>query len=55
MKFPPRVAVVAFENKTRSVFFYGQQFTRNAKYGFDCLKLIWSGTFAIFNTKPSWF
>ena len=34
---------------------YGQQFTRNAQNGFDCLKLIWSGTFAIFNTKPLWF
>ena len=52
MKFPPRVAAVAFENKTKVFSNYGQQFTRNAKNGFECLKLIWSGTFAIFNTEP---
>ena len=28
---------------------FGQKFTRNAKNGFECLKLIWSGTFAIFD------
>ena len=27
----------------------------NAKNGSEYLKLIWSGTFAIFNTKPLWF
>ena len=34
---------------------FGQKFTRNAKNGFECLKLIWSGAFAIFNTEPLWF
>ena len=34
---------------------FGQKFTRNDKNGFECLKLIWSGTFAIFNIEPLWF
>ena len=36
-------------------WFFGQKFTRNAKNGLECLKLIWSGTFAIFNTEQLWF
>ena len=35
--------------------FFGQKFIRNAKNGSGCLKLIWSGTFEIFNTEPFWF
>ena len=42
-------------NKKKVFSHYGQQFTRNAKNGFDGLKLIWSGTFAMFNPKPLWF
>ena len=40
MKLPPRVTAVAFENKTKYSSRQGQQFTRNAKNGFKCLKLI---------------
>jgi hypothetical protein len=29
-------------------------FTRNAKNGSECLKLIWSITFAICSTQPLW-
>ena len=50
-KVPPRVAAVAFENKLSFNRVFGQKFTRNAKTWFECLKLIWNGTFAIFNTE----
>ena len=33
---------------------FGHIFTRNAKNGSECLKLIWSGTFAICSTQPLW-
>ena len=50
MKFP-------FKTKQKvlsHVNSFGQIFTRNAKNGFECLKLIWSGTFAICSTQPLW-
>ena len=33
---------------------FGHIFTRNAKNGSECLKLIWSGAFAICSTQPLW-
>ena len=53
LKVPPRVSDVALQNKLNRVI--SHEFTRNAKNGFACLKLIWSGTFAVFNTEPLWF
>ena len=50
--FPQELQLLHLKTKQKVFSHYGQQFTRNAKNGFDCLKLIWSGTFAIFNTKP---
>ena len=53
--FPERVAEI---NKTTSASYarrvFGQKFTRNAKNCFKCLKLIWSETFATYNTQPLW-
>jgi hypothetical protein len=40
MKVPPRVAAVAFDYKKKVFSHYGQQFSRNPKNGFECLKLI---------------
>ena len=50
-----RIAKVALGNKITTVAFYVNfwektLFTRNAKNDFECLKIIWSGTFAIFIT-----
>ena len=50
--FPQELQLLHLKTKQKVFSHYGQQFTRNAKNGFDCLKLIWSGTFAIFNTEP---
>jgi hypothetical protein len=37
------------KTKQKGFSHYGQEFTRNAKNGFECLKL---SLFAIFNTEP---
>ena len=51
--------VVAEVNKTKSISHvnidFGKKFTRNAKNGIECLKLIWRGPLASFNTRPLWF
>ena len=39
MKVPPRVAAVPFENKTKSLSHYAQQFTRNDKNYLNFLSL----------------
>ena len=44
--------------KTKKVFShvdsFCQEFTRNAKNGSECLKLIGSGTFTFCRTQPLW-
>ena len=50
--FPQELQLLHLKTKQKVFSHYGQQFTKNAKNGFDCLKPIWSGTFAIFNTEP---
>jgi hypothetical protein len=47
--FLQELQLLHLKTKQKVFSHYGQQFTRNAKNGFDCWKLIWSGTFAIFN------
>ena len=54
-KYPQELQLLHMKTSYHLNKVFGQTFTRNAKNGFACLKLIWSGTFAIFNTEPLWF
>ena len=36
MKFPQELQLLHLKTKQKEFSHYGQQFTRNAKYGFDC-------------------
>ena len=54
-KYPQELQLLHLKTSYHLNRVFGQKFTRNAKNGFECLKLIWSGTFAIFNTEPLWF
>ena len=54
-KFPQELLLLHLETSYHLNRALGQKFTSNAKNGFEFLKLIWSGTFAIFNTEPLWF
>ena len=48
MKVPPRVAAVAFENQDKKCFLIMvSSLQEMPKMVLICLKLIWSGTFAI--------
>ena len=52
-KYPQEMQLLHL--KTEQKEFFGQKFTRNAKNGFECLTVIWSGTFATFNIEILWF
>ena len=54
-KYPQELQLLHLKTSYHLNWVFGQKFTRNAKNGFECLKLVWSGTFAIFNTEPLWF
>ena len=54
-KYPQELQLLHLKTSYHLNRVFGQKFTRNAKNGFECLKLIWSGTFEIFNTEPLWF
>ena len=54
-KYPQELQLLHLKTSYHLDRVFGQKFTRNAKNRFECLKLIWSGTFAIFNTEPLWF
>ena len=54
-KFPQEMQLLHLKTIYHLNRVFGQKFTRNAKNGFECLKLIWGGTFASFNTEPLWF
>ena len=53
-KYPQELQLLHLKTSYHLNRVFGQKFTRNAKNGFECLKLIWSGTFAICSTQPLW-
>ena len=54
-KFPQELQLLHLKTSSHLNRVFCQIFTRNAKNGFECLKLFWSGTFAIFSAEPLWF
>ena len=55
LKVPLKLQLLHLKTSYNLNRVFGQKSTRNAKNCFECLELIWCGTFAIFNTEPLWF